>query len=139
MVLYRPVGLPELRLVAASNWREWPPRLTHQPIFYPVLTVEYARKIARDWNTIDEFSGFIGFITRFVVEDEFIKRYPTRTAGGSSHEELWIPASDLADLNRHIVGRIEVVEVYLGSRFTGTIDPATNLPNDFPSSDVRGS
>jgi hypothetical protein len=69
MILYRPVGLSELRLVAASGWRAWPPRLPHQPIFYPVLTVEYARKIARDWNTVDESSGFIGFVTRFTVED----------------------------------------------------------------------
>jgi len=25
------------------------------------------------------------------------------------HTELWIPAEDLADLNRHIVGLIEVI------------------------------
>lgn len=45
MILYRPVGLHELKLIAASGWREFPPRLHWQPIFYPVLTHEYARKI----------------------------------------------------------------------------------------------
>ena len=30
--------------------RAFPPRLPEQPIFYPVLTEEYAVKIARDWN-----------------------------------------------------------------------------------------
>ena len=35
--LYRPVGSEELRLIAASGFREFPPRLPGQPIFYPVL------------------------------------------------------------------------------------------------------
>jgi hypothetical protein len=131
MILYRPVGLPELRLVAASGWREWPPRLAHQPIFYPVLTIEYARTIAREWNTVDESSGFVGFVTRFTVDDAFIGRYPTQAVGGRAHEELWIPAADLGDLNRHLVGRIEVVEAHAGPRFVGVLDPETNLPVDF--------
>jgi len=34
--------------VQASGWREWPPRLPGQLVFYPVLTEEYAATIARD-------------------------------------------------------------------------------------------
>src|SRR5688500_12512032 len=34
--LYRPVGPEELALIAASGYREFPPRLPDQPIFYPV-------------------------------------------------------------------------------------------------------
>lgn len=45
-----------------------PPRLEHQPIFYPVTNEEYAIQIARDWNTGDEASGFVGYVTRFEVE-----------------------------------------------------------------------
>lgn len=48
MTLYRPTGLRELELVRDLGWRRWPPRLVDQPVFYPVLTSEYARKIARD-------------------------------------------------------------------------------------------
>jgi hypothetical protein len=40
--LNRPVGPAELNLIAASGWKEFPPRLPEQPIFYPVLTEEYA-------------------------------------------------------------------------------------------------
>ena len=40
--LYRPVGPKELELIAASGYREFPPRLPDQPIFYPVLNEEYA-------------------------------------------------------------------------------------------------
>jgi hypothetical protein len=37
VTLWRPTGPEELALVEASGWREWPPRLPGQPIFYPVL------------------------------------------------------------------------------------------------------
>jgi hypothetical protein len=49
-VLFRPVGENELRLIAELGYREFPPRLPGQPIFYPVLNEEYATQIARDWN-----------------------------------------------------------------------------------------
>lgn len=48
--LWRPAGPAELALVRDSGWREWPPRLPEQPIFYPVLNEDYAVRIAREWN-----------------------------------------------------------------------------------------
>lgn len=65
MTLYRPVGPEELDLIAASGFRQFPPRLPEQPIFYPVLNEEYAAQIARDWNV--KASG-AGFVTRFEVD-----------------------------------------------------------------------
>ena len=50
MVLYRPVGTAELRLIEESGWRGYPPRLPEQPIFYPVLEEGYAAEIASRWN-----------------------------------------------------------------------------------------
>ena len=44
ITLWRPTGPEELALVRASGWREWPPRLPGQPIFYPVLNEDYATK-----------------------------------------------------------------------------------------------
>ena len=67
MILYRPTGLAELRLVADAGWTAWPPRLPEQPIFYPVLSLEYARRIARDWNSKGSRSDTIGFVTRFLI------------------------------------------------------------------------
>lgn len=130
MILYRPTGLRELHLVRASGWIAWPPRLPDQPIFYPVLTLDYARKIARDWNTCDAFSGYVGFVTKFELEEQFAKRYPVQIAGGRSHEELWVPAGELAEFNAHIVGRIELIEAYPGPLYTGKIDSETLLPID---------
>jgi hypothetical protein len=34
LILYRPVGPKELQLIAASAYREFPPRLPEQPIFH---------------------------------------------------------------------------------------------------------
>ena len=105
-ILYRPVGPKELALIAASDYREFPPRLPEQPIFYPVLNEEYARQIARDWNV--PASG-AGYVVRFALQKAFVDRYPVRTVGGAGHKELWIPAEELAELNRNIIGKIELI------------------------------
>ncbi len=109
IILYRPVGPKEFELIAASGFREFPPRLPDQPIFYPVLNEEYARQIAREWNV--QASG-AGYVTRFAVRKEFADRYQVQTVGSSIHKELWIPAGDLAEMNRNVVGMIEVVAEY---------------------------
>jgi hypothetical protein len=128
MLLYRPVGLVELRLIASANFRAFPPRLPHQPIFYPVLDREYAVQIARDWNTQDEGSGFAGWVTEFEIDDAFASRYPVQVAGSRQHRELWVPAEDLVEFNHHIVGQIRVTDAYAGPSFIGTLDPSTHLP-----------
>lgn len=105
VTLWRPTGPDELALVEASGWREWPPRLPDQPIFYPVLNEDYATRIARGWNV--KRSG-AGFVTRFAVRREFLDRYEVQQAGGESILEYWIPAdvplppNDLV-LLRHLV------------------------------------
>ena len=109
VILYRPVGPKELERIAASGYREFPPRLPEQPIFYPVLNEEYARQIARQWNV--PASG-AGYVTRFSLRKEFAGKYPVQKVGSSIHQELWIPAKDLAEMNRNIVGLIEVIAVY---------------------------
>ncbi len=106
VTLWRPVGPAELSLIEESGMREFPPRLQDQPIFYPVLSEDYAIKIARDWNV--PASGK-GFVTRFRVRRAFLDRYEIREVGGRSHLEYWIPAEELADFNAAIIGEIEVV------------------------------
>ncbi len=109
VVLYRPVGAKELELIAATGYRAFPPRLPEQPFFYPVTTQEYAERIARDWNTKDEQSGYRGFVTRFAVRAEYLQGFDVRDAGGRRHQEYWIPAEQLEEFNRNIVGVIEVI------------------------------
>ena len=109
VTLWRPVGPKELELIRESGMRAFPPRLPDQPIFYPVLTEDYAVKIARDWNVPASGSGFV---TRFRVRKGFLDRYQVQEAGGRSHLEYWIPAEDLPAFNIAIVGLIEVVRAF---------------------------
>ncbi len=110
MILYRPVGQAELDLIAESDFTRFPPRLQEQPIFYPVLNQQYAHEIAEKWNTRYADSGYKGYVTRFEVEDAFVSRYPIQTVGASYHQELWVPAEELEEFNRHIIGQIEIIE-----------------------------
>jgi hypothetical protein len=106
IVLWRPVGPVELELIKELKMRAFPPRLSDQPIFYPVLSEEYAAKIARDWNV--PASGR-GFVTRFRVRKAFLDSYQAREAGGRAHLEYWIPADELDAFNQAIVGAIEII------------------------------
>jgi hypothetical protein len=106
LTLYRPVGPKELALIEASGWKEFPPRLPGQPIFYPVTNAEYATQIARDWNVRESGAGSV---TRFQVRAEFANRYPVQKVGTAIHAELWVPADELPEFNRNIVGLIEII------------------------------
>jgi hypothetical protein len=108
-VLFRPTGPDELALVKASGFKKWPPRLPEQPIFYPVTNEQYAIEIARDWNVKASGSGYV---TRFHVHKKFMERYRIEKVGGAHHTEWWVPAEDLEELNRNIVGHIEVVREF---------------------------
>ena len=125
MLLYRPVGLNELRLIYQADLRAFPPRLPEQPIFYPVLNEGYAAKIARDWNTKSE--TLAGFVTRFSVDDAYAARFERRVVGSREHEELWVPAEELAEFNRHLEGPIQVIAAFFGEGFTGEVSTQAAL------------
>ena len=95
--LYRPVGQFELDLIAGSGYKQFPPRLPEQPIFYPVLNRAYAEQIARDWNTRDERSGFVGYVLEFDVDADYLNGFEVKKVGGSQHLEYWIPAEQLEE------------------------------------------
>ena len=117
--LYRPVGLFELRLIRDANYRAFPPRLPHQPIFYPVLNDDYAIQIARDWNTSDEKSGYMGAVTAFDLDADYLAQFKPQIVGASNHRELWIPAEQLDEFNAHIVSVIRITRVFYGDQFSG--------------------
>ena len=108
MVLYRPVGTKELKLIAESGYKRFPPRLPDQPIFYPVLNEKYADEIASNWN-VKYNDDHKGYVTRFEVEEDFCRKYEPHIVGAGYHEELWVLAEELEEFNQHIVGSIEVI------------------------------
>ncbi len=107
--LWRPVGPEELKLIAQSGMRAFPPRLPEQPIFYPVLSEDYAVKIARDWNVPASGSGFV---TRFEVKASYLSAHKVQEAGGRAHLEYWIPAEEIDAFNAAIVGEIKLTHEF---------------------------
>ena len=45
---------------------------------------------------------------------ECLARYEPKQVGAGVHQELWVPAEELADFNRHIVGVIEIMAEFNG-------------------------
>lgn len=107
VTLWRPVGPEELVLIRDLGMAGFPPRLPDQPIFYPVLSEDYAIKIARDWNVARSGSGYV---TRFEVRKDFLDAYAVQEAGGQAHLEYWIPAEEMDRFNAAIVGVIEITK-----------------------------
>lgn len=51
-------------------------------------------------------------MTRFDVLKSFLDRYRVEHAGSKAHLEYWIPAEDLDDFNKAIVGKIQVTAAF---------------------------
>lgn len=109
MILYRPINQAELDLIIQNSWNKFPPRLEGQPIFYPVLNEAYAEQITRDWN-VPTYG--VGHVLKFVVKDEFTKKYEVQKVGLDHHLELWIPSEELEEMNKNIVGKIELISTF---------------------------
>ena len=117
MILWRPVGLVEMALVFESGMRAFPPRLAHQPIFYPVLTRAYAEAIARDWNTKEE--PYAGYVLRMELDDRYAAKFPPQTAGNVTHRELWVLAEELVEFNSKLSSLITPERAFFGPEFRG--------------------
>jgi hypothetical protein len=72
----------------------------------------HVAQIARDWNTKDETSGWVGYVLRFSIQSEFLQAFPVRTVGSAVHQEYWIPADELDACNDHIDGLIEPIACF---------------------------
>lgn len=107
--LYRPVNKFELDLIEQSGWEKFPPRLPEQPIFYPVLNEDYAIQISRDWN-VPHYG--CGYVLRFAINTDYLKKYKVENVGNIEHNELWVPAEDLEEFNNNIIGKIEVTKEF---------------------------
>lgn len=111
MILYRPVGTKELELIKESGYKKFPPRLPDQPIFYPVLNEKYATEIAARWN-VKYNEDHKGYVTKFEVEEKYCKQFEVHTVGAGYHQELWVPAEELENFNRHILEEIQVISEF---------------------------
>jgi len=109
IALYRPVNDKELALIEEMGFNGFPPRLPEQPFFYPVMNEEYAIQITRDWN-VPAYG--CGFVTKFYVDSEYLKKFKIQNVGGKIHNELWVPSNEIEEFNSNIIGKIEVIKTY---------------------------
>jgi hypothetical protein len=54
----------------------------------------------------------VGYVTRFEVRSEYLAGFEVQVVGRAQHAEYWIPAEELDDFNRNLVGLIEVIAKY---------------------------
>lgn len=111
--------MDELALIWDAGCRTFPPRLPDQPIFYPVISAQYAAQIARDWNT--KSRSFAGYVTSFDVDSDYLAKFNRHVVGSAIHEEYWIPAEQLPEFNRAIQGVIKIEDAFFGDGFEGFI------------------
>lgn len=128
ITLYRPTGANELDLIIDSGMKRFPPRLFWQPIFYPVLTLQYAIDIANGWNMRDPESDGVGFVTAFEIPEDYFNIFPVQTVGLDHHRELWVPAEQLEEFNDKIIDGIRVEKAFIGKKFIVTDKLAKVLP-----------
>jgi hypothetical protein len=116
------MDIEELRLTYETGMKAFPPRKPEQPIFYPVLNLEYAIEIASRWNT--ESATGAGYVAKFTVDDVYAARFEPHKVGSSHHTELWVPAEELAEFNEHLIPPILIVNAHFKPTFQGCV-PAT--------------
>lgn len=109
VTLYRSVGPGQLKCIANTSWKRFPPRLHWQRFFYPMLHESFAHRIASQWNV--EQSG-VGYVLRFKVRKDYLEPLPIYIIGGPEHKEYRIAADEIDRLNENIIGDIEVLAVY---------------------------
>lgn len=127
MILYRPVGTKELELIKESGYREFPPRLPEQPIFYPVLNEQYATEIASKWN-VKYNDDHKGYVTKFEVDDIYCMKFDVHCVGAGHHKELWVPAEELKEFNAHIIGKIDVINEFSDEQQPSPVQEKTGKP-----------
>jgi hypothetical protein len=58
----------------------------------------------------------VGHVTCFRVRADVLDRYPVQVVGAPHHQELWVPAEELAAFIAAIAGPIRVIASYGASR-----------------------
>ncbi len=122
------MGANELMLIIESGMKCFPPRLFWQPIFYPVLNIQYAIDIAEGWNMRDPDSDGAGFVTSFEIPEYYFMKFQVQTVGLDHHQELWVPAEELVEFNAEIINGIAVERAFIGKEFIVTEAISKVLP-----------
>lgn len=108
-ILYKPLSPKQLAAVISSGWRRFSPDSPQQKVFYPKLHLEYAEKIARQWDAAQYEAGFV---VKFKVPSQFVADYDIQSVGYDEHREYKIPIHELERFNRQIIGPIRLISAF---------------------------
>lgn len=129
MILYRPVGLEELTLIAQAGYRSFPAQLAEPPIAYPILNLDYASHVAESVKTKDAEAGYAGFVAEFEISEQYARQFAVKSVGiRRRHRELLVPIEEFHNFNTRILGHIKVIAAFYGKQFRGMVNPVTALP-----------
>lgn len=53
-----------------------------------------------------------GYVTRLKIKKDYISKFDIKNVGGEGIEEYWIPAEELENFNKNIIGKIEIVKEF---------------------------
>ena len=109
VVLYQSLTPAQFSAMIGSGWQGFMAGSSEQKLFYPKLCLAYAEMIARLFN-VAHYSA--AYVVQFRLPVFFLERYPIQSVAYEAHREYRIPIADLAILNRHILGRIEIVSTF---------------------------
>jgi len=118
-ILYRAIGLSEMLQILEEEPHQLPETFAYSATICLMLSESHAHKIAQDYKSHDTNTGYAGFVIRFHVDATYLNQLETNTITDSGETFLQIPTEQLSELNRHIVGNIEMVAAYYGDHYEG--------------------
>jgi hypothetical protein len=116
MLLWRAVDVRSYASFTSRAARSsWTPE---ERLFCPVLSEWLARSTADDRSRRLAPQG--SFVVSFSIDDPYASGFEPHTVR-REHEELWVPAEQLWELNEHIEGPIRLVSASFGAGYRGHV------------------
>ncbi len=109
ITLYRPVSRAELNEIKESGWTKYTYPAAGAICLNPLINCSYAEEIIKK-QALDEFGEC--FIIKFEVDAEHINKYEIKLADNYLDVEINVPPDCLDEFSRHIIGKIEQIEVF---------------------------
>ena len=110
IALYQALSPQQLAALIRDDWRRIEPGWGGEHFIYLKVCQRYAEMIARQWQV--PLHG-AGYVVRLELPVEVIRQYDMETVAYEDHLEYRLPVSEVATVNRHLVGEVEPVSAFL--------------------------
>jgi len=110
ITLYKSLSPAELAGVINNHWQSFAPLPAEQTIFAPKINLGHAQMLARQ---LEASLYSVGYVVGFMIEADFLQRFPCQTVAYEEQREYRIPAEELALFNQHLIGRIHPLEAFI--------------------------